>query len=1022
MLMIGTEARRGVVGRGILLACILLACSSSAFALNPALDVSQYAHTSWKIRDGFSKGLIRSITQTPDGYLWLGTEFGLLRFDGVRAVPWQPPSDQPLPSTDIWSVLASRDGTLWIGTSKGLASWKGGRLTPYPELSARIVGILFEDRDGVVWAAGLGVPNGRLCAIRVDTVRCDGDDGGFGYGVFEMYEDSERNLWASSGSGLWKWKPDPPTHFSFSDPADQVRGFAEDKGALLVTSRAGLQRLVRGKLEPYTLSGPAQHFSLGRMFRDRDGGLWIATAANGLVHLHEGAMDVFSQADGLSGNDVESFYEDREGNIWVATLNGLDRFRALAVTTFSGNQFFVLASRDGSIWMATADGLERWNHGQVIAYRERARPATPTHVREIVGSGLPERGLESIFQDVRGRIWVATQNGLGYLQNDRFVLLPDYPGRSTRVIAEDAQENLWITDQELGLFQVSVGQQVKRIPWTALGRKDFGTALIGDRVRGGIWVGFWDGGVSHFKDGRVDVAYGAAEGLGSERVNGFHIDPDGTVWVATAGGLSRLNNGRVTTLTSKSGLPCDGVHWVMDDDERAFWLNTPCGLLNIARGVLDDWVADPTKKIESRVFDSSDGVRSRAMLGGYSPQVTRSSDGNLWFCPDDGVSVVDPRRLPINTLAPPVHIERIIADRKQYDVSGSSGQVSLPPLIRDLQIDYTALSLVAPEKNRFRIKLEGRDREWQDVGNRRQTFYNDLPPGNYRFRVSASNNSGLWNEAGAFLDFSVAPAYYQTAWFRVSTAAGLLAVLAALYRIRLRQVANHFNMRLEERVNERTRIARDLHDTLLQSFHGVLLRFQAVAFLLPDRPADAQKALESGIDQAAQALVEGRDAVQGLRSSVVATRDLPSVVSALGEELAANRSGQSPADFRVQVEGIPRDLSPLVQDEVYRIAREALRNAFQHAHAARIEAEIRYDRRQFRLRVRDDGKGMDQKVADGGGRAGHYGLAGMRERAKLVRGALTIWSELNSGTEVELTIPGSMAYANSSDARPSTVS
>jgi len=272
------------------------------------------------------------------------------------------------------------------------------------------------------------------------------------------------------------------------------------------------------------------------------------------------------------------------------------------------------------------------------------------------------------------------------------------------------------------------------------------------------------------------------------------------------------------------------------------------------------------------------------------------------------------------------------------------------------------------------------------------------------------------------LDFSIAPAYYQTTWFLAMSVTAALGLIWALYRWRVRQVAYAYESRVQERVNERTRIARDLHDTLLQSFHGVVLRFQAAAVLLPDRPVDAQKALLSGIDQAGEALAEGRDAVQGLRSSVVADKDLALVMSALGEELAADRTGQHAPDLSVQVEGTPRDLGPLTQDEVYRIAREALRNAYQHADATRIVVEVRYDPRQFRLRVRDNGKGMDQKIVDEGGRAGHYGLPGMRERAKLLAGTLTIWSELDSGTEVELTIPASVAYARSSDARPSPIS
>jgi signal transduction histidine kinase len=403
---------------------------------------------------------------------------------------------------------------------------------------------------------------------------------------------------------------------------------------------------------------------------------------------------------------------------------------------------------------------------------------------------------------------------------------------------------------------------------------------------------------------------------------------------------------------------------------------------------------------------------TRADTGGFRPQVAKSPDGKLWFATLEGVSVVDPGHLPINKLPPPVHIEQVTADRKTYD-----GSLPLPPLVRDLVIDYTALSFVAPEKVRFRYKLEGHDRDWQDADNRRQAFYNDLPPRNYRFRVIASNNSGVWNEAGASLDFAIDPAYYQTAWFRLSCVAAILALLGAAYQMRVRYLAQQFNMRLEERVGERTRIARDLHDTLLQSFQGVLLKFHAVTYLIPEHPAEAQKTMETAIEQARQAIAEGRDAVQGLRSSTVVSNDLARAIGTLGEELAGNSTGRKSPEFCVQVEGKPRDLAPLVRDEAYRIAGEALRNAFRHADAMRIEVEIRYDPRQLRLRVRDNGKGMDPEVLDGGGRAGHHGLPGMHERAKLVGGKLAIWSEIDCGTETELTIPASIAYAKPTAAR-----
>jgi signal transduction histidine kinase len=471
-----------------------------------------------------------------------------------------------------------------------------------------------------------------------------------------------------------------------------------------------------------------------------------------------------------------------------------------------------------------------------------------------------------------------------------------------------------------------------------------------------------------------------------------------------------LKNGRIATLTNKNGLPCDAVQWTIKDAAQSVWLMMPCGLVRVARSELDAWAlaADKTARtIGAKVFDSSDGLRTLAVIDKYTPRAAESPDGKLWFVAADGISVVDPRHLPFNKLPPPVHIETVKINGKE--VAPAEG-MALSHRNNDLEIDYAALSLTIPERVRFRYKLEGKDKDWQDAGTNRYASYGGLAPRKYRFRVMAANNDGVWNEAGAAWNFSITPAYYQTTWFEglcVLAAAGLTWLL---YRLRLRQVTARLNLRMEERVNERTRIARDLHDTLLQSFQGVLLKFHAVTYRLPDRP-EALKELEGAIEQARQAITEGRDAVQGLRSSVVVKNDLARAITTFGEGLASDQNGRQAPDFRVGVEGATRDLAPLVRDEVYRIAGEALRNAFRHSGARRIEVEIHYDTRRLRIRVRDDGKGIDPQVLTAGGRSGHHELPGMRERAELVGGNLAVWSELNAGTEIELTIPSAIAYA-----------
>lgn len=999
---------------------ILLALSPSAFALNPTLDVSQYAHTSWKIRDGFTKGEILSIAQTPDGYLWLGTAFGLFRFDGLKNVPWQ--ADQQLLTGQIYSLLTTRDGTLWIGTLEGLASWKDGKLTQYAELRGQAIFKLLEDHEGTVWVGAANVPTGKLCSIQKSGIKCYGDDGSLGRGVLSLFESSKGDLWVGVMTGLWRWKSGSPKFYPLPGEQNGIRAVGEDvDGTLLVNWNGRLQRFVDGKTEAYPLPDTFGQFSPKRLLRDRDGGLWIGSQYRGIVHVHQGRTDVFAQSDDLSGNDVHNIFEDREGNIWIATVNGLDRFHEFAVATLSTNQGLsndivgaVLTARDGSVWMSTGEGLNRWKNGQITVYRERAEK-TITGVREIVGSGLPDRGIRSLLEDDRGRIWVSTFRGVGYLENDRFVSISGIPGGTIVAISDDTAGNLWVVNEEYGLFELLRGGEVKQISWADLGHKDHVSTLRADPLRGGLWLGFHLGGVAYFTNGQIRASYTAADGLGEGRVNNLQFDQDGVLWVATDGGLSRLKDGHVATLTSKNGLPCDAVHWVMEDDTQAVWLHTDCGLLRTTRTELDTWTANENKdtKPTSRitVFDSSDGARIISAGSHYSPQVSKAADGRLWFQGLDGVNVVDPRHLPFNKLLPPVHVELITADRKTYSVtSDSGGQLRLPALSRDLAIDYTALSLVAPEKILFRYKLEGYDRDWQDAGNRRQAFYTNLPPRNYRFRVVACNNNGVWNETGAFLDFSIAPAYYQTNWFRVLAVVAFLVMIALLYELRLRQVAQQVRGRMQERLEERERIARDLHDTLLQSVQGLILKFHAVSKQIPS-DAPARAALEKTLDHADQVLAEGRDRIRNLRANPASLSDLPAAFLSIVEETPQGRE----VIFKTVLEGRVRDLHPLVLEESYCIGREAIINALTHSKAQHVEAEIGYDSRQFRLRVRDDGRGIDPKVLEEGGRAGHWGLRGMRERAQKIGGQLNFWSRPDTGTEVELTVPAGTAYQSSTD-------
>jgi signal transduction histidine kinase len=485
------------------------------------------------------------------------------------------------------------------------------------------------------------------------------------------------------------------------------------------------------------------------------------------------------------------------------------------------------------------------------------------------------------------------------------------------------------------------------------------------------------------------------------------IDADGSAWVSTWSGLVRWKNHQMKTLTSQNGLPCDAIVSAIRDDHATLWLYTKCGFIAIADSELEQWWQQPNRIIDVRVLDVFDGAVLPAGPRRFQPAVSKSADGRLWFVNGAVVQMIDPNALRTNRVPPPVYVEEVRADRKDYP---TGGLVRLPARSRDIEIGYTALSFSTPQKVRFRYKLEGRDQDWQDAGTRRQVFYSDLPPGQYRFHVTASNNDGVWNESGAVLDLSIMPTYYQTRWFQALVMASLFGVLWVLYWHRVRGLTHEYSVRLEERVEERTRIARDLHDTLLQSFQGLMLRLQVVDDILPDGKAKHQ--LEQVLERADQAIAEGRNTVYDLRRSAITTNDLAEAVKAVGEELTT----QDSAAFRVVVEGATRDLNPILRDEVYRIMREALRNAFAHARARHIETEIVYGDRTFKIRIRDDGNGIQPDTLQDG-RPGHYGLQGMRERATRVGGTLDIWSRPAAGTEIEFNVAGSIAYRSSSSGR-----
>jgi signal transduction histidine kinase len=521
---------------------------------------------------------------------------------------------------------------------------------------------------------------------------------------------------------------------------------------------------------------------------------------------------------------------------------------------------------------------------------------------------------------------------------------------------------------------------------------------------GGIWIATKKGDLILFRQG-AQQKFPLNSTAKNPSPHKIMAQEDGSVVGAFDDGLVEFRQGKVQQMTTKNGLPCNEVISFTKDNARHWWLYTRCGVVEVSDSELERWWTNPATVVESHTYDRFDGAQPNVAAFNSA---ARSIDGRVWFASGVVVQVMDPSTLPQKALPAETYIESVIVDRRQFPATAN---LTIAPHPRDLQVDYTSPTFTIPQRVRFRYRLDGYDHDWHEAGTRREAFYTDLRPGKYSFRVIACNNDGEWDASPAKLDFSIAPAYYQTKWFRALCAGAFLALLWAAYHYRVRRLRHEFEMTLDARVGERTRIARELHDTLLQTFHGLMLRFGAVDRLLPNRAEEAKKELRGAMAQAGEAITEGRDAVQALRSSTVEVNDLVSAIRTIGEELAANETNQGSTSFEVRVEGTPRDLRPLLRDEVYRIATEALRNAFLHAHARQVEAEIRYDKEQFRLRVRDDGRGIDPAILSHHGRDRHYGLPGMRERAQVVGGKLVVWSELNSGTELELTIPAANAYA-----------
>jgi signal transduction histidine kinase/ligand-binding sensor domain-containing protein len=965
---------------------------------------TQYVATVFRTEQGLPVNTVNATVQDREGYLWLATDGGLARFDGVRFRVFGGDDFPSLQSSRFQSLYASRSGELWIGTRNGgLIRLHDGNVTAYLErdgLPSRNVRSIREDAEGKLWINTIrGIAccaGGKLQSYTtyrgkaVSEFLLQARDGGMWFrsgadvirfgpdgtiatpvGGFMVQEARDGSVWVAFQhqprlvryyQGVFSDVPLPATTVRQWTSADRWQGVAmagdprqavlamatDTDGELLLLTPAGLVRAVDGRLTPpEVLPLPANIGDVPKVLSlmvDREGNRWVGTVGKGLFRFRRAPLTAYGKDEGLSDSSFRAVFQDRDGRIW---LGGDD-----ALYWFDGRRFHrvpgvaeigtIAQTNDGDLWFGGTGAVYRWRSGVVTRFK------------------IESPGVFQILQDREGTLWIVAPTN----------------------------EQKW----RLYRFRDGKFEQI-----------DADVVHIAEDRGGGLWLGGVYPPAIRYVHGGKTVLYDERQGMPHNGVHSFYQDPSGALWFSTTTGLYRLRDGRVAAITAKNGLTTE-ITSILDDGKGNLWLPSEQGIFRLSLKEANDIADGRISSIPPLSYGAAEGMKSSECNGGV-PGAWKARDGRLWFPTERGVVAIDPNAV---NGPPPVVLEEARADKV---ILGRDGRTSVPAGSNTFDFRFTALNLSAPERQRFKYRLEPFDKDWVDAGTGRTAHYTNMAPGEYSFHVIAANSYGIWNDQGGSVRFVLLQHFYQTNWFRVLCACVFLALLWAAYQRRVWQLHHQFEMTLDARVSERTRIARELHDTLLQSAHGMLLRFQTVSQLLPERPTEAKDKLDSAIEQTAEFITEARDEVQGLRDSTVQSNDLALAISTLGEELATGSSDPPFADFRVTVEGAARNLHPILRDEIYKITAEALRNAFRHAQALRVEVEIRYGDEQFRLRVRDDGKGIDPAVLSGNGSVGHYGLHGMRERATIMGGKLAVWSEVDSGTEVELRVPASLAYA-----------
>jgi signal transduction histidine kinase/ligand-binding sensor domain-containing protein len=975
--------------------------------------VSEFHHTAWTSEQGAPADMYAA-AQTPDGWLWFGGPPGLFRFDGVQFERVVIEGRQPDQSVAVSHLCAEESGDLWVGYIYGGVSRIGVRSVQHYGLAQGMpdasVTALARDSRKVLWA---GTSRGLFYLDGARWQPAVFESGFIDAMISGMFFDQNSGaLWVSASDHVYRLRRDAA---SFERVAFKARGgvgfLNSPDGRLWYSDDVGVYAYPE-----QTPGNPRSAHASARApavtLFDPDGHLWSTGESStgvrrmplqngsGQALFADGAAQRFSSKDGLSSNAVRSLLQDMEGNLWAVTANGVDRFRPTNVRKLAPMGDAALLSQAS---LSSADAGALW-----IGAHSGSFNATPDRDGLWFYDGafkrvMPEiKTVSATTRDAAGALWVGNSEGLWRRETGGpFSRLPDFPaggrGLQIRGIVVDAAREPWVYVMRGPLYRLREGR------WEVNGNladlPDIRPLAHARDRDGRVLFGYRDGRVALVHADKV-TWYGEQQGLSMGMIGALHSDS--YTIVAGERAVAILNEGRFNVLSVTGALATlEGVAGIVESSDGDLWLNGARGAVRIAAGDLQEALRSRSYAVATELFDAQDGFPGASPRVWPLPTLTRGVDGRLWFSGTSGIGWLDPQRIRRNEIAPPLHIRSVLSDGMPYpDVDG----VQLPQGAQNFQINYTATSYSRPERVRFRYRLDGYDQTWIDAGARRSAFYTNLPPGSYRFHVTAANESGLWNATGATVSIVIPPTFMQTRAFLALCVMAAIVVLWAAYAMRIKQVTTRERGRLQERLSERERIARELHDTLLAGVQALILQVQAAANRI-DKNDPSSTALNNALDRADALLLAGRDRVKGLRSAGAAPTGLREQLL----EAIEHVSPEERAKLRVIEEGSPRDLHPIVSEEAVSIACEALANALRHAAATTIEIVVAYERRRLRISVRDDGRGMDTQLLRSG-REGHFGLIGMRERAKRIRGQLDIWSRPGAGTEVSLTVPAGMAY------------